>query len=91
MHCSIAYHFAYSTDMATYLKIFLLTFLLSSMILLEEVKTVMAKRGKLKQRVKILEKSVSELKEEMKDQKEKMEELEKCSGKYTHHLFSVLT
>ena len=38
------------------------------------------KKGGLKKRVTVLEKDVSELKEEMKAQKEKMEELEKCDG-----------
>ena len=69
--------------MAIHLKIFFLTCLLSLMVLMEEVKPVMAKGGKkggLKKRVKILEEVVSEL-------EEKMKELEECSGKYTHHLF----
>ena len=50
--------------MAAHLKVVLLTYLLLLMVLMEEVKPVLATREeRLKQRTKLLEESVRELKE----------------------------
>lgn len=71
--------FVCSTEMAIHLKTVFLTYLLSLMVLMEEVKPVLAKKGKgLKQRTKVLEEAVSKLQKEMK-------ELKDCKGKYTQH------
>ena len=62
--------------MAFHHKVILLTCLLSLLVLLGEVKPVLAKKGKgTKQRVKELEKSVSELKQKMNKQDETIKEL----------------
>lgn len=61
------------------MKIFVLTCLVLLTVVMEEVKPVLAKQGeRLKQRTKVLEQSITKL-------KEKMKELEECKGKYTHH------
>ncbi|XP_078383783.1 uncharacterized protein LOC144666255 [Oculina patagonica] len=61
--------------MAIYLKIVLLTSLLSPMVLMEEVNPGMPKQGeKLRQRTKNLEESVRKLTERMKEQDERMKE-----------------
>ncbi|XP_078377310.1 pancreatic secretory granule membrane major glycoprotein GP2-like [Oculina patagonica] len=62
--------------MATHLKIVLLPCLLVFMVLMEDVKPVLAKQGeRLKQRTKILEDTVRELNERIKA----LEECEACS------------
>ena len=64
--------------MASHLKIVFVTCLLL-FILMEEFKPVLAKKGEqLKQRTKILETSMAEL-------KAKIKALEKCKGKCIHH------
>ena len=73
------YYFVCSTEMAIHLKTVILTYLLTLMVLMEEVKPVLAKKGKgLKQRTQALENIVSELQKGMK-------ELKECKGKYTQH------
>ena len=63
--------------MATHLKIVFVTCLLL-FILMEEFKPVLAKKGEqLKQRTKILETSMAEL-------KAKIKALEECKGKWKH-------
>ncbi|KAL9962022.1 hypothetical protein ACROYT_G031080 [Oculina patagonica] len=63
--------------MATHLKIVILPFLLMFMVLMEDVKPVLAKQGeRLKQRTKKLEETVRELNEKMKEQDEKIKEQE---------------
>ncbi|KAL9970440.1 hypothetical protein ACROYT_G022816 [Oculina patagonica] len=63
--------------MAIHLKIVLLPCLLLLMLLMEDVKPVLAKKGGgLKQRTKILEETVRKLKEQMKEQGEKIKEQE---------------
>ncbi|KAL9967747.1 hypothetical protein ACROYT_G026039 [Oculina patagonica] len=63
-------------EMATHLKIVLLPCLLVFMVLMEDVKPVLAKQGeRLKQRTKILEDTVRELNERIKA----LEECEACS------------
>ena len=86
--------------MASHLKRVLLTALLSLVVLMGDVKPVLAKKGdKDKQLAKMLEESVRELKEKMKEQEDKVKEqdekmkeqekkiktLEECKGTYTHH------
>ncbi|XP_078373592.1 uncharacterized protein LOC144657158 [Oculina patagonica] len=61
--------------MASHLKIVFVTLLLM-FILTNEFKPVLAKRGRLKQKVKILEKSLADLKAKMEGQEAKMEEQE---------------
>ena len=74
--------FVCSSDMASHLKIILLTCLLSFIILMEEIKPVLAKGGeRLKQRTKMLEESFKELKKVVEEQKEKIKTLEECTGK----------
>ncbi len=66
-----------SSEMATHLKIVILPFLLMFMVLMEDVKPVLAKQGeRLKQRTKKLEETVRELNEKMKEQDEKIKEQE---------------
>ncbi len=94
--------FVCSTEMATHLKIVILPFLLLFMVLMEDVKPVLAKKGeRLKQRTKKLEETVRKLNEMMKEQGEKIKEQEEkmkvqeekmkvqeeCKGKYTQHQF----
>ena len=88
--------------MAAHLKMVLLASLLSLVVLMGEVKPVLAKKGeRFKQRAKMLEESVRELKEKMKEQEDKVKEqeekkkeqekkikfLEECKGTYTHHRY----
>ena len=55
---------------------------------MEEIKPALAKQvERLKKRTKILEESVRELQEKMKEQEVKIEALQGCKGKYTHHNF----
>ncbi len=75
--------------MATHLKIVLLPCLLLFMALMEDVKPVLAKQGgRLKQRTKVLEKTVRELNEKMKEQEEKIRALEECKGNILHNISS---
>lgn len=77
--------------MSSHLKIALVTFLLM-FILTEEFKSVLAKGGgRLKPKVKLLEKSIAELKATMveqeartTEQEAKIEALEDCDGKYKY-------
>ena len=74
--------FAYFAEMATHLNMFILNCLLLCMVVMEEVKPAMAKTGdQLKQRTQILEKTVKELDERMKEQAEMIKALNKCQGK----------
>ena len=67
--------FCFFTEMASPLKIIILPCLLSFLVLLGEVKPVLAKKGEgITEKVKLLEKSVSELKQKMKEQEEIMKE-----------------
>ncbi|XP_078384190.1 uncharacterized protein LOC144666675 [Oculina patagonica] len=61
--------------MASHLKIVFVTFLLM-FILTEEFKPVLAKGGRLKQKVKILQKSMADLKAKMEEQETKTKEQE---------------
>ncbi|KAL9969524.1 hypothetical protein ACROYT_G021746 [Oculina patagonica] len=68
-------------EMATHLKIVLLPCLLLFIVLMEDVKPVLAKKGGgLKQRTKVLEKTVRELNAKMKEQEEKIKALEECKA-----------
>ena len=74
-HSLAAYHVCCSTEMATRVKIILLTCLLLLVALMEETKPVWAKQGdRLKQRIQILEKSMKEL-------NKTITKLEECNGR----------
>ena len=69
--------FVCSTEMATRVKIVLVACLLLLMVLTEEVKPGLAKKGqktKLKERVTKLEKSMMEVTKKMKEQEEELKE-----------------
>ena len=78
--------------MAIHLKTVVLTCLLLLMVVMENVKPVLAKRGRrLRQRIRALKQSVTELKETVRELKQEMKEQEKmikalneCKGKYSH-------